>query len=406
MTWVGFGKVSFLEKEVSMRQQGFLWFLASFLVVALLPQMVASQSAGPMNEFTLGLQQRNEVLSNFRVLQNTKANQVSEKVFRSLLATSVVRNAGRDLPWELTLIVSDDVNAFTTANGKVFVTSGMIEKVLGLDYGLWAAVLGHEVGHGLANHIYKAYVRHYEHELQRINLQNLANQGQAWASWALVAHMTAGKLAKLKVSRDDESEADFLGLMMMAEAGVHPDYAIAMCRQMAATTGDLGKVWTFFSSDHPRWVTREENAWRNWNAATSRFRNRWSDPARSPGGAPPAIVGFGKIEWTKDDKNKTLTISAPYIVRNQKNASVGVVFQDKGAFVQGALPDFRFRNGTLGVMQPARDSAGVESFQFSTTIPSAALATKERKLEAMVVIWADGKTIGYSEKFKVTFPKP
>lgn len=378
----------------------------SFYLIVLMVASVNGQQSGPMDEIRLGLNQRNEVVSNFRVIRNTQANVLGERVFRSLLATSVVRSSGRDLPWELLLITSDDVNAFTTANGKVYVTSGMIEKALGLDYGLWAAVLGHEIGHGLGNHIYKSYVRHYEHELQRINLQNLANQGQAWANWALLVHMTAGKLAKLKVSRDEESEADYLGLMMMAEAGVHPDYAIAMCRKIAATVGDMGKVWTFLSSDHPRWVTREENAWRNWNAAASRFRAGWNDPARSPGGAPPAIVGFGKIEWAKDDRNKTVTISAPYIIRNQKNATVGVIFQDKGNFVQGALPEYRFQNGALGLMQAARESAGLEGFPFSVVIPAAALGTKERKLEVMLVIWADGKTIGYSEKFKVSFPKP
>ncbi len=379
---------------------------ASFLVVALLTRMAFGQSSGPLDELTLGLQQRNQIISNFRALQNTKVNELGDKVFQALLATSVVKASGRNLPWELVLIVSDDINAFTTAGGKIFVTTGMIEKVLGSDYGLWAAVLGHEIGHGLSNHVYKAYVRHYEHELQRVNLQNLSNQGQTWASWALLAHMTAGKLTKLKVSRNDESEADYLGLMMMAESGVHPDYAIAMCRRMASAVGDLGKVMTFFSSDHPRWATREENAWRNWNAAKARFGNRWHDPSRSPAGVPPPIVGFGRIEWAKDDKNKAITISVPYIVRNLKNATVGVVFQDKGAFVQGVLPDFKFHNGTLGVMQPASESVGIESFPFSISIPSAALGTKERKLEAFLVIWADGKTIGYSEKFKVSFPKP
>ncbi len=380
--------------------------LTLFLCFALCPVLAAGQQSGPINEFTLGIQQRNEIMSSFRVLRNTNANELSEKVFRMLLATSVVRNAGRDLGWELTLIASDDVNAFTTANGKVYVTSGMIEKVLGTNYGLWAAVLGHEIGHGLENHVHKAYVRHYQHELQRVNLLNLSNQGQAWASWALVAHMTVGSMAKLKVSRDEESQADFLGVMMMAEAGVHPDYAIAMTRRMAATTGDLGKVMTFFSSDHPRWATREENAWRNWTAAISHFRNRWNDPVGSPGGMPPPIVGFGKAHIVKDGKNKLVSITAPYLVRNASEAFVGVIFEHKGKIVQGALPEYRFDSGALGVMRPARISNGIEDSQFSISIPSSALGGKERTLDAYLVIWANGKTVGYSEKLKVSFPKP
>lgn len=389
-----------------MYRQSSLRYLTLVLCLALCTVIASGQQSGPMNELTLGIQQRNEILSNFRVLRNTKANDLSERVFQSLLATSVVRNAGRDLAWELTLVASDDVNAFTTANGKVYVTTAMIEKVLGLDYGLWAAVLGHEIGHGLGNHIYKSYVRHYEHELQRINLLNLSNQGQTWASWALVAHMTVGKLAKLKVSRDDESEADFLGLMMMAEAGVHPDYAIAICRQMAATTGDLGKVWTFLSSEHPRWATREENAWRNWTRATTNFRNRWNSPVNSPAGTPPPIVGFSKVQIVKDSKAKSVSITTPYVARNVNEAFIGVVFEHKGKIAQGALPEYRFDNGALGVMRPARISDGIEDSQFSITIPSLALAEKERTLDAYVVIWANGKAIGYSEKLKVSFPKP
>ncbi|MBL8189865.1 MAG: M48 family metalloprotease [Acidobacteria bacterium] len=381
-------------------------YLTLFLCIALCPVFAAGQQSAPMNEFTLGIQQRNEIMSSFRVLRNTKANELSERVFRTLLATSVVRNAGRDLDWELTLLASDDVNAFTTANGKVYVTTAMIESVLGQEYGLWAAVLGHEIGHGLGNHIHKAYVRHHEHELQRINLLNLSNQGQTWASWALVAHTTVGSLAKLKVSRDEESEADYLGLMMMAESGVHPDHSIAVCRRMYAMFGDRGKVWTFLSSDHPRWATREENAWRNWTAAISRFRNRWNDPVRSPGGMPPPIVGFGKTQVVKDSKSKSVSIAAPYLVRNVNEAFIGVVFEHKGKVIQSALAEYRFDNGALGVMRPARISSGIEDSQFSINIPALALVGKERTLDAFLVVWANGKVIGYSEKLKVSFPKP
>jgi len=384
------------------------WFsyLGCLLTIAMFPVAVFGQSSGPLNEFALGVQQRNAVVSYYRVLQNTRVNEIGESVFRGLLATSVVKAYGRDLPWELTLIVSDEINAFTTAGGKVYVTTAMIEKVLRTDYGLWAAVLGHEIGHGLGNHIHKAYVRHHEHELQRLNLLNLSNQGQTWASWALVAHMTVGSLAKLKVSRDEESEADYLGLMMMAESGVHPDHSIAMSRRMAATTGDLSKVWAFLSSDHPRWVTREENAWRNWNRAISRFRNRWNDPAGSPGGMPPPIVGFGKAQIVKDGKTKSVSIVAPYIVRNVNEAFIGVVFEHKGKVVQGALPEYRFDNGALGTMRPARISSGIEDSQFSISIPALALDGKERTLDAFLVVWANGKVIGYSEKLRVSFPKP
>ena len=65
-------------------------------------------------------------------------------------------------------------------------------------------------------------------------------------------------VAQYEVSRDEELQADRLGLLMMAEAGYHPDYVLKLMENFRRHTGDKSKAGTFLLSDHPRWETREK----------------------------------------------------------------------------------------------------------------------------------------------------
>jgi hypothetical protein len=362
------------------------------------------QPQGPLDEMTLGLTQREQVLANHSVLQETWANEVGAKVFRSLLETSIVKS-GRNLPYQLTLLADTEINAYSTANGGVYVTQGIIESVLGKELGLWGMVLGHEIGHSMSGHVYKAYQRDYDFQLQRANFRWQAQQGNRVAQWALLGLETAGAMAKLKVSRDEENEADRLGLLMMAEAGIHPDFAIETCRRLRNTVGDQSKIAAFFGSDHPRWATREENMWRYSEQALSAFRSRWDDPARSPGGVPPVVGLIGPGKATKQEAMKSVTISIPYLVRNASEASVEIIFKHKNVLVPAALPEYQYKDGSLRVARPAKISTGNEAAEFTINVPTTALGTKERKLDAWAVISVDGKWIAVSPAFQVSFPK-
>jgi hypothetical protein len=394
-----------IEKEAAMsmlRTRTFVVVVSLSLVFSLTS---FGQSSGPLDERSLGLAQRQNILSNYPAIEGTWANEVGVKIFNSLLSTSIVR-PGRSLEYQLTIIDDPDINAFTTGYGEVYITKGIIRKVLGKEPGLWAVVLGHEIGHSMMGHVYKAYQREYDFQLQRASLQLLAQQGNQIAQWTLLGMDTAGRLAKLKVSRDEENEADHLGLLMMAEAGIHPDFAIATCRRMRNELGDQGKVAAFFGSDHPRWATREENVWRNYDQAMSVFQAKWNDPSRSPGGAPPAVGRVGTVKATKVENTKSIVISLPYILRNAGEAYIEIIFEHKNAKVPGAMPEFQFKDGTLRVVRPARVSAGNEASEFTVSVPATAPGTKERKLDAWVGISAGGKWIAFSQAFRVSFPKP
>jgi len=90
----------------------------------------------------------------------------------------------------------------------------------------------------------------------------------------------------MKLGRDDELEADRLGLLMMAEAGYHPDYALLLMRRLHESTGDHGKVATFLLSDHPRWETREKKVQEAYSEAMRIFQTHWQSAENSPGGVP------------------------------------------------------------------------------------------------------------------------
>jgi predicted Zn-dependent protease len=92
----------------------------------------------------------------------------------------------------------------------------------------------------------------------------------------------------MKLSRNEELEADRLGLMMMAQAGIHPDYAEVLMRRLHAITGDENKIAAFLLSDHPGWETREKKVRKAREEALSIFNREFASAADSPGGIPPA----------------------------------------------------------------------------------------------------------------------
>src|SRR5207247_10923094 len=114
-----------------------------------------------------------------------------------------------------------------------------------------------------------------------------------------------GWSANSKVLRDNESEADRLGLLMMAQSGVHPDFALLLFRRLEQKTGDESRLAALFSSDHARWATREIRTMTTYRDALRDFQYRWSDKATSPGGAPSAVADYALIDVTPDAERDT-----------------------------------------------------------------------------------------------------
>jgi len=155
--------------------------------------------------------------------------------------------------WEFNLIQSKEVNAWCMPGGKVAVYSGILPITMD-DAGL-ATVMGHEIGHAIARH-----------SAERISQQMAAQAGGAVVGAATSdksqttqtvvneLYGVGGQLVLLKYSRNQESEADRLGLIFMAMAGYDPNYAVLFWQRMAAQ--NKGGAPPEFLSTHPADATR------------------------------------------------------------------------------------------------------------------------------------------------------
>ena len=162
-----------------------------------------------------------------------------------------------DYRWEYKLVESKDVNAWCMPGGKIVVYSGIL-PITKDDAGL-ATVLGHEVSHALANH--------GQQRMSAGLLQQLGGAGVAIATggksaetqqMAMQAYGAASQVGgMLPFSRNHETEADKIGLILMAIAGYNPDRAIDFWSRMSANAG--GNAPPEFLSTHPADATRIAN---------------------------------------------------------------------------------------------------------------------------------------------------
>jgi predicted Zn-dependent protease len=152
--------------------------------------------------------------------------------------------------WQVTLI--DDpktVNAWCLPGGKIAVYSGILP--LTQDESGLAVVLGHETSHALAHHSAERLSRMQIMQVGETGL--LAAVGAAKPEAVKMVGAALGLGAQLGVelpfSREQESEADHIGLILMAKAGYDPSRAVDFWQRMAAYS--QGKEPPAFLSDHP-----------------------------------------------------------------------------------------------------------------------------------------------------------
>lgn len=355
-------------------------------------------------EITLGYSQGNTLLSQYPALIGTPEDRIAQSVFSRLRATESFRGVP-NLPYSVTVIQRSDPNAFAQMGGRVFVTSGLAE-LMGDDVGLWAAVMGHEIAHNIYRHGYKSYVRQVELQRQINYWRYRIAMGDQSANWGLLAAVTAGKLINSKLERNDENDADKLGLEMMVEAGYHPDFAIELFRVLKARTGEQSKFAALFS-DHPRFITREEHIRKLYPEAISRFRSLWPDATTSPGGRPPIIATVTKVTSKKDKNTNSVSLALSYSIRNAKNAAVDAefVFFYKGMAVKSVAPEFQDKDGSLRVVRRLTPGSDDESALLEITIPTTALGTTQRKLKARGCLFSETQLLQCSKEFEVSFPK-
>ncbi len=149
--------------------------------------------------------------------------------------------------WEINLIGSNQVNAFCMPGGKIAFFSGILDRLKLTDDEV-AAVMGHEVAHALREH---ARERVAKSELTRLGV-TIAAILAGDARYADAFNL-GGALLTLKFSRDDETEADAIGLELAARAGFDPRAGVTLWRKMGAASKGAPLPWL---STHPSGANR------------------------------------------------------------------------------------------------------------------------------------------------------
>ncbi len=144
--------------------------------------------------------------------------------------------------WEVTVFDADQANAFALPGGKIGVYNGLLDVAVTQDQ--LAAVMAHEVGHVLANH---SNERASQSTLRTAGLTAARILGASDVAVDLIDY-GANLGIFLPFNRTQESEADVIGIMLMAEAGFDPQQSILLWENMNAVGGDRPPE---FLSTHP-----------------------------------------------------------------------------------------------------------------------------------------------------------
>jgi predicted Zn-dependent protease len=210
--------------------------------------MAIRESAAAYTQMMGGLTKKNQIEA------GTERAERVRKITDRLIAQAVrFRPDSAKWAWQVQLINDPKtVNAFCMAGGKMAMYSGLIEQLKATDDEL-AQVMGHEIGHALANHTQErmsiAYSSGIGTQLAAIAL-GVRDQGAALMQTAAVMAI------QLPNSRESESEADQIGIELAARAGYDPQAAVTLWQKMGKISE--GKAPPEFLSTHPSPEHREQ----------------------------------------------------------------------------------------------------------------------------------------------------
>ncbi len=326
----------------------------------------------------------------------TPANRLAEEVLRSLVS-SPMGKAAPPQPWEVVLIDDPRLNAFINGPGHITVTSGMA-TLFGAERGLWATVLAHEIGHFVVHQQFQAYLPGFQAELEKAYREASAAGEQHDAAPPVRLIPLGG--GSRKAARAREYEADRAGLLLMAQAGYHPDFVILLEHLLHSFFGDEPQLTEFLSS-HPRWAEREQRTQRDHDVALAIFEARWPDAAKSPGGPGPAFGAIGPITVGRvgEGNPQDLTLRVPVQVwkAGSRQVRVEAIFLDNGRPVQSTVPEYRAADGLL-VLNINLAQPPSEPTEVTLKVPVAALATRSLKLKTEVFLIAGDQTLALGFK--------
>ena len=194
-------------------------------------------------EISIGKQFAQEVERTSKLINDPVVTEYVNRVGQNL-----VRNSDAKVPFTIKVIDSDEINAMALPGGFFYVNSGLILRAD--EEAEMAGVMGHEIAHVAARHWARNQTKGEIAQWATIPLMIVIPYG--WAGYGIYEGLNvAMPLTFLKFSRDQEREADYLGLQYMYKAGYDPNAFVSFFEKIEAEErrhpGSIPKVF----STHP-----------------------------------------------------------------------------------------------------------------------------------------------------------
>ena len=170
-------------------------------------------------------------------------------IARRIIPFAIPWNArAKDWQWEVNLLGSSQVNAFCMPGGKIAFYSGILQQLHLTDDEV-AIVMGHEIAHALREHARERMGKNAATGLGA----NLLSQVLGLGDVGQTVTRYGAQLLTLKFSRENETEADLVGMELAARAGFDPRAGITLWQKMSAANKGAPPQWL---STHPSSSTR------------------------------------------------------------------------------------------------------------------------------------------------------
>ncbi|MGC1630890.1 MAG: M48 family metallopeptidase [Gelidibacter sp.] len=212
--------------------------------------------------FPTAFAQYDEFLTENKVIKGTKDAEMVKRVGQKIavaaerwLDANGYQGYLKDYKWEYNLVDDKTVNAWCMPGGKIVVYTGILP--IAKDEAGLAAIMGHEVSHALANHGQQRMSAGMVQQLGAV-AGNVVIKDQETLNLFNQAYGVGSEVGlMLPFSRSHETEADEIGLYLMAIAGYEPMEAANLWRRMSQQSG--GQAPPEFLSTHPANETRIRN---------------------------------------------------------------------------------------------------------------------------------------------------
>ena len=202
-------------------------------------------------ENELGVEAYTEYKQKYKTSTNTEYNQALARCGKAIADASGVT----DFDWQFTVLETEEQNAFCLPGGKVAVYSGIID-VMNNEAEL-AFVVAHEVGHAIARHSGERLSWSYIQSLGGVLVELGLNNETASSIYGVGTNLGV----MLPFSRSNESEADLIGLLLMAKAGYNPKASVQFWSRFSsnASSSKLGTLLSTHPCDADRIAAMKDN---------------------------------------------------------------------------------------------------------------------------------------------------